>query len=235
MRLFACLFLFACLSLFAPPTAAQEAVAERLSIGEAGTEYLRSIRLRRIDADVAYFDPTAPPPALDTNEQPEGPGAEAGAGRQIELDLPTALIAIAILLGIGYVFVRFGGTITVSLGGEAGNAERGRRGRVASAPDDEVPATLESILGLSDRREALVLLARSVLAATVAANGVLLQRSWTARDALRHIPRNQTHLDALRALVLASERVQFGGRDVTEDEFNGHLSRIRPLIEAGAA
>lgn len=207
---------------------AQEAVAEPVEIRESGTDYLGSLRFRRIDTDVGYFDPTRPAPPLDTRAEPPKRRDPLEPG---EIDLPTTLITTAILLVIGYVFLRYGGGFSVALRREAENAERARRGRgPVSGGDDEVPASLDSILRLKDRREALVLLARKALAATVEANGVLLQRSWTARDALRHIPPDQRYLDELRALVLASERVQFGGRDVAEDEFEGHLVRITPLI-----
>ncbi|MFM7336171.1 MAG: DUF4129 domain-containing protein, partial [Tabrizicola sp.] len=58
----------------------------------------------------------------------------------------------------------------------------------------------------------------------------LLQSSWTMRDTLRHIPKGQAHLDALRSLVMAAERVLFGNREVAEDEFQAHVAAVRPLI-----
>nr|WP_237693212.1 DUF4129 domain-containing protein [Octadecabacter algicola] len=63
----------------------------------------------------------------------------------------------------------------------------------------------------------------------MSAEGVLLQDSWTDRDTLSRVPKNLSNRDALQALVHASERVQFGGRDVSEDEFNEHVARLRPL------
>ena len=228
MRGFPWLLLAVVLALTAQRAAAQEAVVEPLEIRESGTDYLRSIRLRRIDTDVGYYDPTRPPPPLDTSAEPP---KRRDPAEPRDIDLPTTLITTAILLAIGYVFLRYGGGFSVSFRSDAENAERARRkGGPISGGDDEVPASLDAILRLSDKRQALVLLARRALAATVAANGVLLQRSWTARDALRHIPPEQKYLEELRALVLASERVQFGGRDVAEDEFEEHLARIGPLI-----
>lgn len=227
MRGFSWLLLAVVLALTAQRAPSQEAVVEPLEIRESGTDYLRSIRLRRIDSDVGYYDPTRPPPPLDTSAQPptERDPMEPG-----EIDLPTTFITTAILLVIGYVFLRYGGGFSVSFRREAENAARARRDVPVSGSDDEVPASLDAILRHPDRRQAMILLARKALAATVAANGVLLQRSWTARDALRHIPPDQSHLDALRSLVLASERVQFGGRDVAEGELEDHLGRVRPLL-----
>ena len=91
-------------------------------------------------------------------------------------------------------------------------------------------ADLTAILQTSDRQRALVMLAQTALVRTVAANGVLLQPSWTMRDALRHIPAEQTHLEALRSLVATGERVLFGNREVSEVEFQAHVAGIRPLM-----
>lgn len=230
MRWFFCLFLCACIYFDAPFAKAQEAVAEPLEIEQSGTDYLTAIRLRRIDAGVGYFDPNAPPPKLETRLEPQRLRDQSGDGAD-SVNWPPLLITLAVLLVVGYIFVRFGGGITGLVSRSVENAERVRQEKNALA-DVEVPASLERILGLNDKRQALVLLARNALAATVAANGVFLQRSWTARDALGYIPRDQSNLDALRALVMASERVQFGGRDVSEDEFDAHLSRVRPLLKA---
>lgn len=213
---------------------AQEAVREPIEIGDSGKEYLRAIRLRRIDSDVAYFDPAAPAPDLKTEQQPERPpqpGTEvSGTGARWTF----GIVAGTILAVLVYVFLRFGGNVAVSLRREAQNPVRQRLKSQPDAPAwAERLGTLEEILRIEDRRRALVLLAQKALASTVAANGVLMQRSWTARDALRHIPDQQIQLGALRDLVMASERVQFGGRDVSEEEFRGHVDGCRQLLRPG--
>ncbi len=79
-----------------------------------------------------------------------------------------------------------------------------------------------------------MLLTQKVLATLAKTNGVLMQRSWTARDTLGHIPLGQPQQSVLRNLVLNSERVQFGGRDVSEDEFREHVSSCRQLLGTGS-
>lgn len=227
-----------------PQAMAQEAVREPVEIGESGEDYLKSLRFRRIDTDVAYFDPTAPAPELKTDQQPNKPSDDSSSAKRGEWSWEDASnttrwttgIIMALILGaIAYVFLRFGGSMAVSLKREAGNEGRNRqRGPVEAPAWATKTGSLEDILRMSDRRLALIQLMRKALAATVSANGILMQRSWTARDALRHLPASQSHLDRLRELVLASERVQFGGRDVTEDEFRGHLDGCRPLLGAAA-
>jgi len=210
---------------------AQEAVREPVEIGASGEAYLKALRFRRIDSDVAYFDPAGPVPDLKTGQRPDRlPETDEGTSNT-SADWIVGAVAAALLAGLIYVFARFGGRLSVSLGRDAENPTRGR-----SKDGHEAPAwaerlgTLDEILGIADRRRALVLLARKALAATVAANGVLMQKSWTARDALKHIPKTQLNLSALKNVVMASERVQFGGRDVSEDDFRAHVDACRPLL-----
>jgi len=244
MRRFWMFFVFL-IPIFALPHAmAQEAVREPVEIGASGEDYLKALRFRRIDTDVAYYDPTAPAPELKTDQQPNKSSSEkVGSGEDgtwswedasATTRWTTGIITALILGLIAYLFLRFGGNMAVSLKREAGNAGRARpRGPLEAPAWATKTGSLEDILRMSDRRQALIQLMRKALTATVSANGILMQRSWTARDALRHLPASQSHLDRLRDLVLASERVQFGGRDVTEDEFRGHVDNCRPLLGAG--
>lgn len=234
MRLFLRIVPLALLVLSAAPSLAQEAVVEPTEIGTSGTDYLKSLGLRRIDSDVSYFDPSAPPPRLDTRQEPDRP-EERGEGAEFVLDLPWTLVSIAVLLTIAYLFFRFGGSISVSLRSDAENARRAKGDAGLLGDGDGAPITLQRILGQADRRMAIVLLAQKALEVAVAANGVLFQRSWTARDALRRIKGEPDQVAALRALVLDSERVQFGGRDISEDDFQAHLSAVRPLIDGAGA
>ena len=227
---------FALVAILAPigvPAVAQQAVVEPTQIQDSGNDYLRSIRVRRIDPNVSYYDPSAPPPELTTRQEPD-PVTDDENGR-LELDLPSALISTAILIAIIFAFYRFGGGMTVSLRSGSDNAHRKGGEAVSLLDEDGTPIDLQSILGLKDRRMALVLLAQKALSVAVAANGVLFQRSWTARDALRRVQGQPDQVAALRDLVLDSERVQFGGRNVSEEDFQAHLANVRPLIERPAA
>ncbi len=212
------------------PSYGQEAVRESLEVGDAGKAYLRSIRLRGIEADVAYFDPSAPPPDLDTRQEPAKPKPEENSLRT-RIDWPTGLIAGAILAIIAYVFLRYGGGIAVSLKRDAQNPDR-KHGRspLATPAWAERLGSYQEIVGMKDRRRALVLLTQKVLASVVAANGVLMQRSWTGREALQHIPATWTQRDTLRALIMTSERVQFGGYDVSDHEFREHVFACRQIL-----
>lgn len=209
--------------------------AETTQTSPAGEAYLDALGFRRIETEVTYFDPAAPPPSLETSQKPpEAPDdaddAERGA---FEWDTRFIFIVISglILGGVFYLFVKHGGRFSVSLRPQVDNPTR----RQGTSPAElrqqkQMPGNLRQILGMPDRGAALILLAQTALAKTAEFNGLLLQQSWTLRDALRRLPSQQTNLPALRDLVMASERVQFGGRTVAEDEFNTHVDRIKPLL-----
>ncbi|TYC70088.1 DUF4129 domain-containing protein [Stappia sp. BW2] len=230
MRRFSLVCFLLILSGTSLPTYAQEAVQEPMEIGDSGEEYLRAIRLRGIDTDVTYFDPSAPPPKLNTEQEPPKPAEDKPQSDSSNNRVIPGLIVGGILLAVAYLFLRLGGRLTVSLGREAGNPDSTRPKIRGQAPVwAEKLAPLDEILRMQDRRRALVLLTQKVLATAIAANGILMQRSWTARDALRQLPESQGR-ELLRKLVTMAERVQFGGRDVSEDEFKDHVANCRYLL-----
>ena len=223
-----------CFSLSAPRAKAQEVASQPLEIQASGEAYLDSLGYRGIETDVGYFDPAGALPALDTQQEPTEPVKSA----EIEADispiarLVTVALSAAVLIGVLVLFLKFGSGLTLSLEGDVQNPARARRprGQGSLLAESGPPADLQAILRTHDRKRALVMLVQAALARTVMANGVLLQSSWTMRDTLRHIPKGQPHLDALRALVAAGERVLFGDRDVTEDEFQAYVETVRPLM-----
>ena len=216
------------------PALAQEARPVATEIGTSGQAYDAAIRLRGIDAEVQFFDPDRPAPPLETRASPPPPAldAETREGQERTTRTTITLIAAAVLGLIGYLLVRYGGRMNLSLRTAAANPARTPTRPVdgdATAP--AIIRGLAEIRGMTDRRAALMALAQKALAAAVSDNGVILQRSWTLREAMAHVPTGQRHRDALNALVMDSEGVHFGGRDVTEDQFTAHLSAILPMLE----
>lgn len=213
--------------------AAQQVRAEPLEIGPSGEAYLRA-KGRRVNANVGYYDPTRAAPPLKTDQTPDTVEREKSLFRVSSESRPVGtLIAGAILAGVIFLFLRFGGSMAVSLRPAAENAARTRRNaQVSDETAEEVALRpIKTILRMTDRGQALMLLSRALLAQVVEGNGLLFQRSWTARDALRRLPRTQPHLDEIKALVLASERVQFGNRAVSEEDFGNHVRAVSPLLK----
>jgi hypothetical protein len=230
-----------CLSLFLPPAGAraQEAAAQPLQIGPSGQAYLDAIDYRGIQTDVGYYDPSGALPQLETGQEPP-PKPKADAETYLPswswLRIAFLVVVTGVLIGLTVLILRNAGGFTLSLREDVQNSTRQRRVGGAGAPFvGGPPADLAAILAMQDRRRALVMLAQAALARATAANGVLLQPSWTMRDTLRHLPKVQPHLEALRTLVLFGERVLFGNRDVSEAEFQAQVETIRPVMMGGAA
>ena len=236
MRVVPALALFV-LSSHAVPLAAQDAALSTPDISASGQAYLDAISRQGIDSDVAYFDPTAAAPELTTQERletVEDPERRSWSGPNV--DWPFGLAAALILIAIIFFFVRYGGNVMIMLQPTSDNPHATRRNpRATKLGAAHQPRKLAEITGMTDRRAALILLTQNALRKAVTANGLLLQQSWTDREALRRLPANQRHLTALRDLVRASERVQFGGRDVSEPEFTHHVTQITPLFRELAA
>lgn len=212
---------------------AQEARVEALELSASGAEYLKAIRYRGIDTDVRYYDPTGPAPALETDAAPE---QEEGRGWDLSFDfnrqsnvVVVALLAILLLV----ILVSLGRVGTsVSFRKEVKNTKRKAAGRMEEEePEEALPPDINAILRQPDRQQALVRLSQLVLTRCLNAHGVLFQRSWTQREALHRLPNTLPQMSDLRALVLDSERVSFGGRQVSDREFQAHVSRIRPLLQ----
>ena len=217
---------------------AQEAEVEGLQPSASGLEYLSAVRFRGIDTNVRYFDPTRPAPALETDAALEPEDAGSDWRFSLDLDGPWDIVAIGLLVLLVLVilvsFARIGTSVSFRKGGR--NAKRrARRGAEGEDdPEDQLPPDLDTILRQPDRQKALVKLSQFVLTRCLNANGVLFKRSWTQREALRRLPNTLPHLPDLKALVLDSERVSFGGRNITDSEFQTHVSRIRPLLQGMA-
>lgn len=214
---------------------AQKAEIETLQLSDSGLAYLKAVRFRGIDTDVGYFDPTRPAPTLETDAALEL-GEESRDGAMTLSSDGQWNVAITALLVILFLVIlvllnRVG--LSVSFRKEAKNARRRTIGG-AEEQKERLPPDLDAILRQSDRQKALVRLSQFVLTHCLKANGVLLQRSWTQREALRKLPKTLPNLSDLQALVLDSERVSFGGRKVSDNEFQAHVSRISPFLQGMA-
>lgn len=217
----------------AVPVQAQHAELDALEITQSGQAYLKATRLRRIESAVAYFDPTQPPPPLETQRrvpterETTRPGARTVEGGY----WVTLAIAATLFVMMAYLVFQGSGGLSVSFSrdpSENGTRTGKRRGSLKSVAS--LPAGLDAILAMRDREQALISLCAALLARVVGAEGVLLNKAWTARETLRRVPAKHPHRSELQNLVFASEKVQFGGRLVTEEEFRAHVDRLRPLL-----
>lgn len=211
------------------PGLAKAQQAEQMEITESGKGYLQSVG-RRVNSNVAYYDPNRAAPELTTNARPEDRAERREVTPTRIPDHVFTAIAALVLIAVAIHIWRSGAAVSVSLRKRPGNAARDLR-RSGSVDDDGAAEALQlsEILRMEDRNLALVELARRVLTDVAQQNGMHWQSSWTARDLLRRLPRDLR--EAMRPLVQVAEHVQFGDRHVAEEEFTFFAERARGLIQ----
>lgn len=215
-----------------PVASVGQAVEAPLEITQSGRDYAASIRLRRIDSDVAYFDPTQGAPNLTAREEPPAPPERGEPWTISDIDGPATVITLAIIAAILLVFWRYGGSAGLVLRRDARNARR--MAVTANGSGDGADAAhpdFAAIVRNPDRQAALIALAQLLITKAVAANGLLLQRSWTVRDVIRRLPPDGAYLAELRDLVLIGERVHFRDQPVSDAEFNAYSDRAKPVLD----
>ncbi|MEL6316799.1 MAG: DUF4129 domain-containing protein [Pseudomonadota bacterium] len=230
------------------PSGDDAAAAER--------SYSELAERRDLQARIDYLDGGAP---LDLDRATGG----ARAGRTGEDGAPraqpprarsdaawlenaaTGLVAAAVLAAIIAVFA-------LNVVGGGAFARKPRDGEIARPEDDAAAETaardadmlaamaaegglLARLRAMADRREALRLMLVGALRAGAAAHDMRLGRSWTARDALRAIPRAWRHWPALRRLTEVEERVRFAGAPLSEQTFEECLELAAPLLRRAEA
>lgn len=212
------------------PARAQETAVSPPEITASGQDYLKAVRYRGIDTDVVYFDPTKPAPPLDTRFTPQ-PNTQDSSQTTLDQQWTVAIIAgLALICVIAFAYFGAGRT-SVSFRKASDNARRQTGKSDPDQPDtNNALPDLDAILKQANRDLAVISLARLALARCLSANEVLFKRSWTHREALRSLPQTLWYIPDLRALVLESERVNFGHRSISETEFNDLLDRIRPVL-----
>lgn len=222
---------FAAVSCLATDAISQDQINPQFEPTSSGRAYEDAIRFRGIDSNIRYFDPELPAPSLDTRKTPDPKKIERTVGLDPEDgSLLANILAVVVLLGVVFLFFRFGGGVTVSMR-QKGDTSRIVRGTESWDDDAEhMVRDLEAISKIPDLKIALITLAQTALMRAISHQGLLLQKSWTARDALRRLPKDMEHRDALSDLVAMGERVLFGGRDVSREELDAHIQRIRPIF-----
>ncbi|MBM7066345.1 DUF4129 domain-containing protein [Actibacterium sp. 188UL27-1] len=221
---------------FAAPSAGQEAIRQEVEIRDSGTDYLQSVRRYPVSTDLTFFDPTGQAPTLDTKLTPERVERSQEGEMALYSRIIWILLSILIIGALVLIVARLGGASVVDLNAQPKDAKSKRRkkGNAPGGIGSALPAELSQILQMTDRRAALLELMRTSLAKAADLHQIRLQRSWTARDALRRIPKDWPLHPPLHTVLVAAERAHFGGRDVSEDDFQAHVQDIAPLFAAAA-
>lgn len=217
---------------------AQEPVQKIVELTESGKAYRKTVDAYGIDTTVQYFDPNGPAPELKTDKNVEKPDREDRWNVDTELDRigdPTTIITIALLALVAFLFFKYGGAIGLSARKEPDEGTRSRP-ELDQGLHDLTAVEVRGLAGvraIKDRRRALIVLLKQVFQRAAEDNDMRIERSWTAREALRRIPEGWPHMATLASLARDTELAYFGGRTVDEDMFEAHLNAAKPVL-AGA-
>lgn len=216
--------LLASLSVHAQDAPSQEDYA----LSEIGQRYLSVARRAGVEAQMAYFDPTKPPPEMKLDqplpEQSEEPEETLDASPVV------TLITVLILAAIVLLVARYGGAVSLSLRDKGREAAVGAdAGAAAALFEGRIPELVE-IAGIADRRLALIALLAKVLHRAAEDSAMAIERSWTAREAQRRLPADWPHRAFLGDLIRTVELTHFGGRPAEETVFQTHLANARSIL-----
>lgn len=215
--------------------AAQDAARENgnYELRESGQSFLAAIRGSRVETEMGYFDPTQPPPKLTLDQpfdKPEEDEAETSGDGSVG-SLGTIVIATGIFACILWLFISYGGGVTLSLTRDpddtalTNSAEAGGEQAFADGA-----LGLDGVIAIQDRRLALNALLSLVLRKAADDSDMAIERSWTAREAARRLPDAWPHHAPLMDLIKSVELSYFGGRPADETLFQTHLTTSRRML-----
>lgn len=222
----------AALALAVATAAAAEPIVP--AIGPSGEAYRQAIAWRGVDAAIVYADPAEPLTLLPSRATaPEPP-------RRQSVRVPDTVVRVVVIVAFAILVVfliRVAGVRGVHFARTPGEAALSEDATTAPAARGApaLPAGLDPIRRDPDRQRAIVALLQLVLARVAATHGLHLLPSWTARDALRQIPRGWVHRPALAELTRTAEEAHFGGYPVSEDRFATHLRAAETILGRGRA
>lgn len=221
--------------LLASATAAQDAPV-RIDPGatESSEAYSQAVRWRRVHDAVQYFDPNGAAPSANLRLRERRAPTEPARSPVEDRTIGTAL-AVLVVAGVVLLVLRFGNFSTLGLGtGDPARRPAAGTGQDAEA-EGPVSYDLRDILSMPDRAQAVHMLLAAALVRAAEEVDLYLHPSWTARDILRRIPASWTGRGALGDLTRVAEEVHFGGRTISEDEFDRVARGVVPLFRGGAA
>lgn len=199
----------------------------------AGTEYKSQCWRHGVDCSLVYGDKSKPRSSSSSRNAP----SFGTNGPVVNGPLAIFVVLGILVLGLG-LWMRFGnGGVLLSSApremkqrqGEAPESWRASEAVAEEGPDQ----FLQKIAAMQDRRQALVQLLRRCLLHAADVSGTRLFRSDTERTVLGRLPQNLPNRERLENLLVETELVHYGGRDLAENQFSTLLTSAQALLSQG--
>ncbi|SEV88625.1 hypothetical protein SAMN04488515_0064 [Cognatiyoonia koreensis] len=204
---------------------------------DQGDAYRDAIAGDRIRADLNYVDETTRN-LLDDNDtaRPTEPVRERDG---IYLPLGGSgfgvFFVVLFFVVLLFLFLKFGAGGTLMRGEPKDGSRKKTPTESWGLRPDDIPEgdLLSRIKAMSDRREALILLLRYCLLRAAEATDTHFRRADTEREALGRLPTNWPRFQQLRRLLMQTELVHYGGRDIDDNSYQSALNDGADILNAG--
>ena len=227
------IFLLSCL--FASFAAAQDQTTYLpVPQGDGSDKYQDVISERDANADLLYVDETD----LDFLNR-EIPDIDVRPPRRIPLNGGnySVILIVTLLAVLLFLFLKFGAGGTLLRADPSAPKKPRKRAKAwgLTAAEQTGGDILASIRAMTSRRDALILLLRHCLVQAADETETVFRRSDTEREALLRLSQKWRRYPQLKDLMLKTELVHYGGRDISDQDFDTALKYGAQILMEGPA
>lgn len=199
--------------------------------------YRAAVRRSRVETDIRYIDETSEDLLADVARPSEPrPTSDDGIYLPSGGGGPGVFIVIALFVIALILFLKFGagGTLLRGEPKDAKDKEKTPAEEWGLRPED-IPEgdLLARIRTMPDRREALILLLRYCLLRAAEVTNTNFRRADTEREALGRLPDAWPLFGTLRRLLMQTELVHYGGREIDDAAYDIALKDGAEILRQG--
>lgn len=198
--------------------------------------YRDAVARDRLQVDLKYVDETSENLLQDV-ARPTEPRRE----RDGQIYLPTGgsgpgvFIVVALFVIALILFLKFGAGGTLLRPEPKEPKAKSKTSENWGLKPEDIPEgdLLSRIKAMTDRREALILLLRYCLLRASEATDTQFRRADTEREALGRLPQQWPLFAKLRRLLMQTELVHYGGRDIDDEAYETALKDGAEILIRG--
>lgn len=152
--------------------------------------------------------------------------------RRIDLGGLNVAIIVGVVALLLFLLLKYGGAGALLRADPSSGTKPKKRAKGWGLTAAETPAgdILAQIMAMEDRREAMILLLRHCLLQAADETDTYFQRADTEREAMARLPKSWPHLSKLGHIAIQTELVHYGGRAITDEDYNTALDSGRTIL-----
>jgi len=183
-----------------------------------------------VDTSISYVDETSE----DFLTTDRTPAPQVQRTRRTGTQGPNVFVIVGLFAVALFLLLKFGGAGALLRADPKSGSKPKKRAKGWGLTASEAPAgdILSQIRAMTDRRAALILLLRYCLLQAADETDTMFKRADTEREALSRLPDTWRHRDKLRHILMQTELVHYGGRDIADDDYETALSHGSTILRA---